>query len=77
MSWRKRTLLQVIVTHEVEVAQRKTASRVIYMENGHIVEHGDAGCLPTPQTEAFKNYLSSLRFDNDNESSDCRANCRL
>lgn len=50
-------ITQVIVTHEVEVA-RKTASRVIYMENGHIVEHGDAGCFAHPQTEAFKNYLS-------------------
>lgn len=47
----------MIVTHEVEVA-RKTASRVIYMENGHIVEHGDVGCFAHPQTEAFKNYLS-------------------
>ncbi len=33
-------ITQVIVTHEVEVA-RKTASRVVYMENGHIVEQGD------------------------------------
>lgn len=43
--------------HEVEVA-RKTASRVVYMENGHIVEQGDASCFTEPQTEAFKNYLS-------------------
>lgn len=39
--------------HEVEVA-RKTASRVVYMENGHIVEQGDASCFTEPQTEAFK-----------------------
>ncbi len=32
-------ITRVIVTHEVEVA-RKTASRVVYMENGHIVEQG-------------------------------------
>lgn len=50
-------ITQVIVTHEVEVA-RKTASRVIYMENGHIVEQGDASCFSNPQTEAFKSYLS-------------------
>ena len=50
-------ITQVIVTHEVEVA-RKTASRVVYMENGHIVEQGDASCFTEPQTEAFKNYLS-------------------
>ena len=50
-------ITQVIVTHEVEVA-RKTASRVVYMENGHIVEQGNASCFADPQTEAFKNYLS-------------------
>ena len=50
-------ITQVIVTHEVEVA-RKSASRVVYMENGHIVEFGDASCFANPQTEAFKNYLS-------------------
>lgn len=50
-------ITQVIVTHEVEVA-RKTATRVVYMENGHIVESGDAGCFAHPQTDAFKHYLS-------------------
>jgi arginine transport system ATP-binding protein len=47
----------VIVTHEVEVA-RKTASRVVYMENGYIVEQGDASCFSSPQTDAFRSYLS-------------------
>ena len=50
-------ITQVIVTHEVEVA-RKTASRVVYMENGHIVEQGDATCFSEPQTDAFRHYLS-------------------
>lgn len=50
-------ITQVIVTHEVEVAQ-KPASRVVYMENGYIVEQGDASCFTNPQTDAFKNYLS-------------------
>ncbi|MEQ4763711.1 arginine ABC transporter ATP-binding protein ArtP [Providencia rettgeri] len=50
-------ITQVIVTHEVEIA-RKTASRVVYMENGHIVEQGDASHFTAPQTEAFANYLS-------------------
>ena len=50
-------ITQVIVTHEVEVA-RKTASRVVYMENGHIVEQGDASHFTQPQTDAFANYLS-------------------
>ncbi|MEY1389564.1 arginine ABC transporter ATP-binding protein ArtP [Providencia stuartii] len=50
-------ITQVIVTHEVEIA-RKAASRVVYMENGHIVEQGDASHFTAPQTEAFANYLS-------------------
>lgn len=50
-------ITQVIVTHEVEVA-RKTASRVVYMENGHIVEQGDASHFAQPTTEAFASYLS-------------------
>lgn len=50
-------ITQVIVTHEVEVA-RKTASRVVYMENGRIVEQGDASRFTQPQTEAFAHYLS-------------------
>lgn len=50
-------ITQVIVTHEVEVA-RKTASRVVYMENGYIVEQGDESRFNQPQTEAFAHYLS-------------------
>ncbi|MFO6427251.1 hypothetical protein ACLBOM_24260 [Escherichia coli] len=57
---------------------RKTASRVVYMENGHIVEQGDASCFTEPQTEAFKNDPSTKIRDNNNEkSSDCRVNCRF
>ncbi|WP_437611784.1 arginine ABC transporter ATP-binding protein ArtP [Erwinia sp. V71] len=50
-------ITQVIVTHEVDVA-RKTASRVVYMENGYVVEQGDASRFTQPQTDAFANYLS-------------------
>lgn len=50
-------ITQVIVTHEVEVA-RKTASRVVYMENGHVVEQGDSNHFTQPTTEAFASYLS-------------------
>jgi arginine transport system ATP-binding protein len=50
-------ITQVIVTHEVEFA-RKTASRVVYMEQGRIVEQGDANHFKQPTTEAFANYLS-------------------
>ncbi|MDR0219151.1 MAG: arginine ABC transporter ATP-binding protein ArtP [Enterobacteriaceae bacterium] len=50
-------ITQIIVTHEVEFA-RKTASQVIYMEKGHIVEKGDTGHFLKPQTDAFAHYLS-------------------
>ena len=58
-------ITQVIVTHEVEVA-RKTASRVV-MENGHIVEQGDAGCFAHPQTDAFKTIFPLMFSGNDDE----------
>ncbi|MBE2894090.1 arginine ABC transporter ATP-binding protein ArtP [Spirabiliibacterium falconis] len=50
-------ITQVIVTHEVAVA-RKVATKVIYMEQGHIVEMGDASCFTNPKTDAFAHYLS-------------------
>jgi arginine transport system ATP-binding protein len=50
-------ITQVIVTHEVEVA-RKTATRVVYMENGRIIEQGDGNCFAQPQTREFASYLS-------------------
>ncbi|EQB99645.1 arginine ABC transporter ATP-binding protein ArtP [Photorhabdus temperata] len=50
-------ITQIIVTHEVEIA-RKAASRVVYMENGRIIEQGDISHFNQPQTKAFANYLS-------------------
>ena len=50
-------ITQVIVTHEVNVAQ-KVATKVVYMEQGKIVEIGSADCLENPKTEQFKQYLS-------------------
>ncbi|WP_291972647.1 arginine ABC transporter ATP-binding protein ArtP [Candidatus Symbiopectobacterium sp.] len=50
-------ITQVIVTHEVDFS-RKTASRVVYMENGRIVEQGDASHFTAPQTAEFASYLS-------------------
>ena len=50
-------ITQVIVTHEVNVAQ-KVATKVVYMEQGKIVEMGSADCFEHPQTEQFKQYLS-------------------
>ena len=48
---------QVIVTHEVNVA-KKVATKVVYMERGHIIEIGDNSCFEQPKTEQFKQYLS-------------------
>ena len=50
-------ITQVIVTHEVNVA-KKVATKVVYMEQGHIIETGDSTCFEQPQTERFKQYLS-------------------
>ncbi|AIN47243.1 arginine ABC transporter ATP-binding protein ArtP [Candidatus Palibaumannia cicadellinicola] len=50
-------ITQVIVTHEIDVA-RKIASHIIYMENGKVIEQGDASHLALPQTIGFTRYLS-------------------
>ena len=50
-------ITQMIVTHEVAVA-RKVATKVIYMEQGKIIEMGGADCFKNPNTTAFANYLS-------------------
>ncbi len=50
-------ITQVIVTHEVSVA-RKVATKVVYMEQGKIVEMGDHSCFEQPKTTQFAQYLS-------------------
>ncbi|WP_281772380.1 arginine ABC transporter ATP-binding protein ArtP [Haemophilus parahaemolyticus] len=50
-------ITQVIVTHEVGVA-RKVATKVVYMEKGHIIEQGDSSCFEQPKTAEFAQYLS-------------------
>lgn len=50
-------ITQVIVTHEVGVA-RKVATKVVYMEQGSIIEQGDASCFEHPKTQQFAQYLS-------------------
>lgn len=50
-------ITQVIVTHEVNVA-KKVATKVVYMERGHIIEMGNNSCFEQPKTEQFKQYLS-------------------
>ena len=54
---RETGITQVIVTYEVNMA-KKVATKVVYMEQGHIIETGDSTCFEQPQTERFKQYLS-------------------
>ena len=48
-------ITQVIVTHEVNVAQ-KVATKVVYMEQGKIVEMGSADCFENPK----RNNLNTI-----------------
>lgn len=50
-------ITQIVVTHDVDFAKR-IATYVIYMENGRVVEEGDASMFVMPKTEQFKQYLS-------------------
>ena len=49
-------ITQVVVTHEVEFA-RRVATQVIYLEQGQIVEMGDAQRFVEPQTVRFAEFL--------------------
>ncbi len=49
-------ITQVVVTHEVDFA-KKIASHVLYLEKGHIIEHGTKQAFSEPQTRAFAEYL--------------------
>ncbi|ELA3110052.1 arginine ABC transporter ATP-binding protein ArtP [Vibrio vulnificus] len=49
-------ITQVVVTHEVDFA-KKIASHVLYLEKGHIVEHGTKQAFSEPKTRAFAEYL--------------------
>ncbi|WKY56806.1 arginine ABC transporter ATP-binding protein ArtP [Vibrio sp. SNU_ST1] len=50
-------ITQVVVTHEVDFA-KKIASHVLYLEKGHIVEHGTSDSFVNPQTPEFAEYLT-------------------
>ena len=45
-------ITQVIVTHEVNVAQ-KVATKVVYMEQGKIIEMGSADCFNNPKNRTI------------------------
>jgi len=53
-------MTMVIVTHEMNFA-REVASRVIFMDNGMIIEENTPDELFTnPQSERLKNFLSKV-----------------
>lgn len=52
----KTGITQVVVTHEVGFA-RRVASKVAYLEQGRLIEYGDAHLLDNPQTERFAEFL--------------------
>lgn len=53
----KTGITQVVVTHEVEFA-KKIASHVLYLENGHVIEHGTRDAFSKPATQQFADYLT-------------------
>ncbi|WP_107850758.1 ATP-binding cassette domain-containing protein [Oceanimonas marisflavi] len=53
----KTGITQVIVTHEVNFA-RRVATRVAYLEQGKLVEYGDASLLDHPQTKRLAEFLT-------------------
>jgi glutamate/aspartate transport system ATP-binding protein len=53
-------MTMMVVTHEMGFA-RQVAHRVIFMDQGQIIEHGPVTLLEKPNTDAFKNYMSYIR----------------
>ncbi|ART80901.1 ATP-binding cassette domain-containing protein [Oceanisphaera avium] len=53
---RKTGITQVVVTHEVGFA-RRVASKIAYLEQGRLIEYGDASLLDSPKTQRFAEFL--------------------
>ncbi len=49
----------ILVTHEIGFA-KEIADYIIYMEQGHIIEHGNANILENPQTQELKVFLDKV-----------------
>lgn len=49
----------IIVTHEIGFAKH-ASDHVIFMENGHFIESGDASLFERPKTEALEHFLSKV-----------------
>ena len=54
-------MTMVIVTHEIEFA-RNVSDRVIFMENGYIVEEGDPkDVIDNPKNDRVKAFLQKIK----------------
>lgn len=55
----------VIVTHEIGFA-KNVADYIVFMEEGHIIEHGRTEIMDNPKTEKLQNFLEKvLPFNQD------------
>ncbi|RZD36164.1 MAG: glutamine ABC transporter ATP-binding protein [Methanobacteriota archaeon] len=52
-------MTMVIVTHEINFA-RDVADRIIYMDEGLVVEEGPSSIIQNPKTERMQKFLSSI-----------------
>ena len=59
-------ITQVIVTHEVNVAQ-KVATKVVYMEQGKIIEMGSADCFDNPKPNNLNNIFHTQNKETQHE----------
>lgn len=56
----------VIVTHEIGFA-KSVADYIIFMDDGHIIEHGPNSILDDPQSDKLKNFLEKVLPFNQNK----------
>ncbi len=52
-------MTMIIVTHEIEFA-KNIADKIIFVDNGVILEEGDATVIDAPKNERLKNFLASF-----------------
>lgn len=50
----------VVVTHEIQFA-REVANRVLFLDQGRVVEAGSAREVLVPQTDRLRSFLRRMR----------------
>ena len=55
----EKKMTMIIVTHEIAFA-RLVSDKVIFMDDGQIIEKGDASLIDNPKDERTRHFLSSL-----------------